>query len=113
MKRPFLMSPLKFSRISSSFNMNRLHPIYKTRRPHLGTDYAAPTGTPILATADGTVSRASRSRGKGIDVKIRHNKTYETQYLHKNKITNGNREGDTIKEEKGSGFVVKNVAVIV
>ncbi|WP_417265078.1 peptidoglycan DD-metalloendopeptidase family protein [Brumimicrobium sp.] len=105
MKRPFLMSPLKFSRISSSFNMNRLHPIYKTRRPHLGTDYAAPTGTPILATADGTISRASRSRGNGIYVKIRHNKTYDTQYLHMSKIADGIREGVRVKQGDVIGYV--------
>lgn len=105
MKRPFLMSPLKFSRISSAFNMNRLHPIYKTRRPHLGTDYAAPTGTPILATADGTISRASRSRGNGIYVKIRHNKTYDTQYLHMSKIADGIREGVRVKQGDVIGYV--------
>jgi murein DD-endopeptidase MepM/ murein hydrolase activator NlpD len=105
MKRPFLMSPLKFSRISSSFNMNRIHPIYKTRRPHLGTDYAAPTGTPILATADGTISRASRSRGNGIYVKVRHNKTYDTQYLHMSKIASGIREGVRVKQGDVIGHV--------
>ncbi|RFC55595.1 peptidoglycan DD-metalloendopeptidase family protein [Brumimicrobium aurantiacum] len=105
MKRPFLMSPVKFSRISSSFNMNRLHPIYKTRRPHLGTDYAAPTGTPILATADGTISKASRSRGNGIYVKIRHNKTYDTQYLHMSKIANGIRPGVRVKQGDVIGYV--------
>ncbi|PWH85717.1 peptidoglycan DD-metalloendopeptidase family protein [Brumimicrobium oceani] len=105
MKRPFLMSPVKFSRISSSFNMNRLHPIYKTRRPHLGTDYAAPTGTPILATADGTISRASRSRGNGIYVKIRHNKTYDTQYLHMSKIAKGIKSGVRVKQGDVIGYV--------
>lgn len=105
MKRPFLMSPVKFARISSSFNMNRFHPIYKTRRPHLGTDYAAPTGTPILATADGTVSRASRSRGNGIYVKIRHNSTYDTQYLHMSKIADGIRPGVRVKQGDVIGFV--------
>ncbi|PKR81881.1 peptidase M23 [Brumimicrobium salinarum] len=105
MKRPFLMSPLKFSRISSAFNMNRLHPIYKTRRPHLGTDYAAPTGTPILATADGTISKASRSRGNGIYVKIRHNKTYDTQYLHMSKIADGIRPGVRVAQGDVIGYV--------
>lgn len=105
MKRPFLMSPVKFSRISSSFNMNRLHPIYKTRRPHLGTDYAAPAGTPILATADGTITRASRSRGNGIYVKIRHNRTYDTQYLHMSKIKNGIRSGVRVKQGDVIGYV--------
>jgi murein DD-endopeptidase MepM/ murein hydrolase activator NlpD len=105
MKRPFLMSPVKFARISSSFNMNRFHPIYKTRRPHLGTDYAAPTGTPIIATADGTVSRASRSRGNGIYVKLRHNKTYDTQYLHMSKIADGIRPGVRVKQGQVIGYV--------
>jgi murein DD-endopeptidase MepM/ murein hydrolase activator NlpD len=105
MKRPFLMSPVKFARMSSSFNMNRFHPIYKTRRPHLGTDYAAPTGTPILATADGTISRASRSRGNGIYVKIRHNRTYDTQYLHMSKIADGIRQGVRVKQGDVIGYV--------
>jgi murein DD-endopeptidase MepM/ murein hydrolase activator NlpD len=105
MKRPFLMSPVKFARISSSFNMNRFHPIYKTRRPHLGTDYAAPTGTPIIATADGTVSRASRSRGNGIYVKLSHNKTYDTQYLHMSKIADGIRPGVRVKQGQVIGYV--------
>ncbi len=105
MKRPFLMSPVKFARISSSFNMNRFHPIYKTRRPHLGTDYAAPTGTPIIATADGTVSRASRSRGNGIYVKLKHNKTYDTQYLHMSKIADGIRPGVRVNQGDVIGYV--------
>tara|TARA_B100000508_G_scaffold141096_1_gene146820 strand:+ start:40636 stop:41898 length:1263 start_codon:yes stop_codon:yes gene_type:complete len=105
MKRPFLMSPVKFARISSSFNMNRFHPIYKTRKPHLGTDYAAPTGTPILATADGTVSRASRSRGNGIYVKLKHNKVYDTQYLHMSKIADGIRPGVRVKQGQVIGYV--------
>lgn len=104
-KRPFLMSPVKFARISSSFNRNRFHPIYKTRRAHLGTDYAAPTGTPILATADGTISRAARSRGNGIYVKIRHNSTYDTQYLHMSKIASGIRPGVRVKQGDVIGFV--------
>jgi murein DD-endopeptidase MepM/ murein hydrolase activator NlpD len=105
MKRPFLMSPVKFARISSSFNRNRFHPIYKTRRAHLGTDYAAPTGTPILATADGNVTKASRSRGNGIYVKLRHNSTYETQYLHMSKIANGIHPGIRVKQGQVIGYV--------
>ncbi|PHR49973.1 MAG: peptidase M23 [Fluviicola sp.] len=105
MKRPFLMSPVKFARISSSFNRNRFHPIYKTRRAHLGTDYAAPTGTPILATADGNVTKASRSRGNGIYVKLRHNSTYETQYLHMSKIATGIHPGIRVKQGQVIGYV--------
>jgi murein DD-endopeptidase MepM/ murein hydrolase activator NlpD len=105
MKRPFLMSPVKFARISSSFNRNRFHPIYKTRRAHLGTDYAAPTGTPILATADGNVTKASRSGGNGIYVKLRHNSTYETQYLHMSKIATGIHPGIRVKQGQVIGYV--------
>jgi murein DD-endopeptidase MepM/ murein hydrolase activator NlpD len=105
MKRPFLMSPVKFARISSGYNLNRLHPIYKKRKAHLGTDYAAPTGTPIMATADGTVSHATKSGGNGIYVKIRHNKTYETQYLHMSRIADGIRPGVGVEQGQTIGFV--------
>ena len=105
MKRPFLMSPVKFARISSGYNLNRVHPIYKKRKPHLGTDYAAPTGTPIMATADGTVTKASRSGGNGIYVKLRHNKTYETQYLHMSKIADGIKPGVRVEQGQTIGFV--------
>lgn len=105
MKRPFLMSPVKFARISSSYNLNRIHPIYKSRRAHLGTDYAAPTGTPILATADGTVTKASRSGGNGIYVKLRHNNVYETQYLHMSRIADGVRSGVRVKQGQVIGYV--------
>ncbi|MDX1650983.1 MAG: peptidoglycan DD-metalloendopeptidase family protein [Brumimicrobium sp.] len=105
MKRPFLMSPVKFARISSAFNRNRFHPIYKTRRAHLGTDYAAPTGTPILATASGTVTKAARTGGNGIYVKLRHNATYETQYLHMSRIENGIRPGVRVKQGQTIGYV--------
>lgn len=105
MKRPFLMSPVKFARISSGYNPNRMHPIYKKRKAHLGTDYAAPTGTPILATADGTVTKASRSGGNGIYVKLRHNRTYETQYLHMSKIADGIKPGVRVEQGQTIGYV--------
>jgi len=105
MKRPFLMSPVKFARISSAYNLNRIHPIYKQRKAHLGTDYAAPTGTPILATADGTVTQATRSGGNGIYVKLRHNSVYETQYLHMSKIADGIRPGVRIAQGQVIGYV--------
>lgn len=105
MKRPFLMSPVKFARISSGYNPNRIHPIYKKRRAHLGTDYAAPTGTPIMATADGTVTKASRSGGNGIYVKLRHNRTYETQYLHMSKIADGVKPGVRVEQGQTIGYV--------
>ena len=83
LKRAFLKAPVKFSRISSRYNLNRRIKYYGYKvRPHRGTDFAAPIGTPILATADGVVTKSEYRGGNGNYVKIRHNETYETQYLH-------------------------------
>lgn len=83
LKRAFLKAPVKFSRISSRYNLNRRIKYYGYKlRPHKGTDFAAPVGTPILATADGVVTKSERRGGNGNYVKIKHNGTYETQYLH-------------------------------
>ena len=83
LRRAFLKAPVQFSRISSRYNLNRRIAYYGYKvRPHKGTDYAAPLGTPILATADGTVTESTRRGGNGKFVKIRHNGTYSTQYLH-------------------------------
>lgn len=85
MKRMFLKAPLDIFRITSRFGM-RFHPVLHRMKGHFGTDYAAPHGTPIRATASGTVIKAGYNSGNGNFVKIRHNKTYETQYLHMSKI---------------------------
>jgi len=83
LRRTFLRAPVKFSRISSRYNLHRRIRYYGYKvRPHKGTDYAAPIGTPIMATADGTVIESTRRGGNGKYVKIRHNSTYTTQYLH-------------------------------
>lgn len=83
LKRAFLKAPVKFSRISSRYNLNRRIKYYGYKvRPHRGTDFAAPVGTPILATADGVVTKSEYRGGNGNYVKIRHSGTYETQYLH-------------------------------
>jgi murein DD-endopeptidase len=83
LRRTFLRAPVKFSRISSRYNLTRRIRYYGYKvRPHKGTDYAAPIGTPIMATADGTVVESTRRGGNGKYVKIRHNGTYSTQYLH-------------------------------
>ncbi|RYJ41501.1 M23 family metallopeptidase [Flavobacterium beibuense] len=86
LKSMFLKAPLKFSRISSRFSPKRFHPVQKRWKAHNGTDYAAPTGTPIMATAHGVVERAGYTSGNGNYVKIKHNNTYSTQYLHMSKI---------------------------
>ncbi|MEZ4937139.1 MAG: peptidoglycan DD-metalloendopeptidase family protein [Crocinitomicaceae bacterium] len=105
MKRPFLMSPVKFSRVSSGYNLKRFHPVQKRVKAHLGTDYAAPTGTPILSTADGYVERAGYGSGNGNYVKVKHNETYSTQYLHMSKIAEGMRPGVKVKQGQVIGYV--------
>ncbi len=85
LRRAFLKSPLKFGRLTSGFTMKRFHPVQKRNKPHLGTDYAAPTGTPIMATGDGIVIASAFSQFNGNYVKIQHNSTYTTQYLHMSK----------------------------
>lgn len=105
MRSMFLKAPVRFSRISSYYSPSRLHPILRIRRPHLGTDYAAPYGTEILAVADGTVIEASRKGGNGIYVKIRHNSTYETQYLHMQRHAKGIRPGVRVRQGQVIGFV--------
>ncbi len=104
LRRAFLKAPVKFSRISSRYNLRRriAHYAYKVR-PHKGTDFAAPVGTPILATADGTVSAAERKGGNGIYVKLRHNATYETQYLHMKKLNV--RRGQKVRQGQVIGWV--------
>lgn len=83
LRRTFLRMPIQFGRLSSRYNLNRRIRYYGFKvRPHKGTDYAAPIGTPILATADGVVTESTRKGGNGKYVKIRHNETYSTQYLH-------------------------------
>ncbi|MEL7044737.1 MAG: peptidoglycan DD-metalloendopeptidase family protein [Pseudomonadota bacterium] len=85
MRKAFLMAPVDFTRISSNFNPRRLHPIYKTVRPHNGTDYAAPRGTPVFASGDGRVVKAGYTRANGNYVFIQHGERYVTKYLHLNK----------------------------
>ncbi len=104
-KKAFLKSPLKYGRISSRFNLRRFHPVLKRRKAHLGTDYAAPHGTPIMAVADGTITKASRTRGNGNYIKMRHDKTYETQYLHMSRFAEGISPGVRVKQGQTIGFV--------
>lgn len=96
----FLKAPLNFSRISSRFSGNRFHPVQKTWKAHKGTDYAAPHGTPIWSTANGTVIASGYTAGNGNYVKVKHNDTYTTQYLHMSKrnvkVGQRVRQGDVI-----------------
>lgn len=104
-KKTFLKSPVEIGHISSRFNMNRLHPVLRYRRPHLGTDYAARHGAPIRAVAAGTIIEAQRKGGNGLYVKMRHDKVYETQYLHMSKLGAGIRPGTHVAQGQTIGYV--------
>lgn len=105
MRDGFLKSPLKYSNITSHYSMNRMHPILGYNRPHFGTDYAAPEGTPILSVADGVVEEARSGGGNGNYVKIRHMKPYETQYLHMSRFAKGITPGTHVKQGEVIGYV--------
>lgn len=105
LRKAFLKAPLKFSRISSRYSPKRFHPVLKRYKSHLGTDYAAARGTPIMATADGKVIAASYTRGNGNYVKVRHNSTYTTQYLHMSKFAKGMKAGKGVKQGDVIGYV--------
>ena len=105
LRRTFLKAPLKFTRISSRFSNNRLHPVYKIRRPHHGVDYAAPTGTPVRAIGDGKVTKAAWSGGYGRRVVIKHNATYTTGYAHLSRYEAGIKAGVFVKQGQVIGYV--------
>ena len=103
MRRAFLLAPVDFTRISSNFNLKRMHPIYKTTRPHRGTDYAAPTGTPVYAAGDGKVIKAGYTGANGNYVFIQHGDQYVTHYLHLNK--RNVKEGQHVSQSQVIGTV--------
>ena len=105
LRKAFLKAPLDFFRISSRFNRSRFHPVLKRVKPHLGTDYAAPHGTPIMSTADGEVIAAAYTRGNGNYVKVRHNSTYTTQYLHMSKFAKGIKKGSRVRQGDVIGYI--------
>ncbi|MGD2033490.1 MAG: peptidoglycan DD-metalloendopeptidase family protein [Bacteroidales bacterium] len=107
LRKAFLKAPLHFSRISSRFSHSRLHPILKIRRPHHGVDYAAPSGTPVVAIGDGKIIKAKRgyNRGAGNMIKIRHNGVYTTAYLHLSGFAPGIKYGVYVKQGDVIGYV--------
>ncbi|MBW6489916.1 MAG: peptidoglycan DD-metalloendopeptidase family protein [Lentimicrobium sp.] len=105
LRKAFLKAPLKFSRISSRFSNSRLHPVLRIRRPHHGVDYAAPKGTPVHAVGSGTVTDARYSGGAGRMVKIRHNSTYSTAYLHLSGYGPGIKNGARVSQGQVIGYV--------
>ena len=102
--KSLMKTPINGARLSSSFGM-RKHPILGFNKMHRGTDFAAPTGTPIMASGSGTVTRARWCGGGGNCVKIRHNSTYETIYAHMSKFARGIKEGKKVKQGQIIGYV--------
>ncbi len=105
LRKTFLKAPLNYRRISSGFTYARKHPIYKTVRPHTGVDYAAPMGTPVVALGDGVVTMKAYKGGGGNTVKIRHNSTYTTGYLHLSKYAKGLAVGKRVAQGEVIGYV--------
>ena len=105
LRRAFLKAPLKFSRISSRFSNSRLHPVLRIRRPHHGVDYAAPKGTPVHTIGSGTVTDVRYAGGAGRMVKIKHNSTYSTAYLHLSGYGPGVRAGARVQQGQVIGYV--------
>lgn len=103
LKNFFLKAPLKFVNITSRFSKSRFHPVQLKWKAHNGTDYAAPTGTPIMTTAAGVIEQAGYTAGNGNFVKVKHDKTYSTQYLHMSKILV--RRGQRVKQGEIIGKV--------
>ena len=102
----FLKAPLDFYRISSKFSNSRYHPVLKRYRAHHGVDYAAPTGTPVYAIGSGKViKKGYQANGGGNYIKIRHNSTYTTTYMHLSKFAKGLKEGDFVKQKQIIGYV--------
>ena len=105
LRKTFLRAPLNYKRISSRYSGRRYHPVQKRYKAHLGTDYAAATGTPIHSVGEGIVVEAKYKRNNGNYVKIKHNSTYSTQYLHMQKIKRGIRPGVQVEQGQTIGFV--------
>ena len=105
LRKFFLKTPVKNSRISSKYSKNRFHPVQKRWKSHKGTDYAAARGTPIWVTADGVIDAATYNKFNGNYVKVRHNGTYSTQYLHMSKIAKGIYPGVQVKQGQTIGYV--------
>ena len=103
MRKAFIRTPVDIGRISSHFNPRRLHPIFKTRRPHNGTDYAAPRGTPVYSAGDGRVIKAGYSKANGNYVFVQHGERYITRYLHLHK--RHVKRGQRVKQRQVIGTV--------
>ncbi len=101
----FLRYPVQFTRVTSVFTDNRLHPILKISRPHRGIDFAAPTGTPVRAVADAVVDRAGYFGNSGNTIRLRHNSSYSTAYLHLSRISSDVKSGSRVSRGQIIGYV--------
>lgn len=104
-QRTFLKCPVKYERITSFYNPARIHPVTGELKAHLGTDFGAPEGSPIFSLADGVVEAAEFTSNNGFYVKIRHDRQYETQYLHMQHFEDGVRNGSVVKQGQIIGYV--------
>lgn len=105
LRKLFLKSPLRYSRVTSGFSSRRFHPVLKSYRPHYGVDYGAPVGTPVRATGGGVVQFAGWDRGGGKTVKVRHPNGYLTAYLHLSRFASGVRSGTRVSQGDVIGYV--------
>ena len=105
MRKAFIRDPVHFSHVSSSFNLRRLHPIHKSIMPHRGIDYAARTGTPVLASGDGRVTVRRQNESSGRYIVIQHGESYTTKYLHLSAFARGVKPGAKVKQGQTIGYV--------
>ena len=105
LRKAFLRAPLEYSRISSNFSRNRLHPLWKRTMPHLGIDYAAPSGTPVKAAGAGVVTARAKSSSRGNYVVIQHGERYQTKYLHLSRFAPGIAHGKRVEQGRVIGYV--------
>ncbi len=106
-QKAFLKAPLKYTRITSRPSTKRLHPILKVRKPHLGTDYAAPAGTPVYSVGDGVVTNVAYNQARGKYVTIRHSAVYKTEYLHLSGVKKGIQRSVQVQRGELIGYVGK------
>ena len=105
MRKAFIRDPVHFSHVSSRFNLRRMHPIHKRVMPHRGIDYAANTGTPVVAAGDGTVKMARQNSASGKYIVVKHGERYTTKYLHLSRFAKGIRAGKSVRQGQTIGFV--------
>ncbi|MCD6526094.1 MAG: peptidoglycan DD-metalloendopeptidase family protein [Desulfuromonas sp.] len=105
LRKAFLKAPLSYTRISSGYTKRRFHPVLNRWKPHLAIDYAAPTGTPIKAVADGTITQKSYDKNNGNKIRLRHPNNYETTYIHMCKFARGMKKGKRVHQGDVIGYV--------